>query len=171
MSDTTETTGKLRMEWCFGLNDAPERLRVAADSCLPQDRVYWTLTADMAREVAALIEARNRGELIPADEAAARVAAAYEAAANCIEDQVANDNRQNVRNAMRVAAIFIRSLDADDAQAALARLLAAAKAEGMREAYTICKGVRRGAETDDYGIGALDCAIAILAAADKVAAK
>lgn len=50
-----------------------------------------------------------------------------------------------------------------------AAALAEARREGMREAYDLCKGVRRGAETDDYGIGALDCAIAILAAAEKEA--
>ena len=56
-------------------------------------------------------------------------------------------------------------------ESALDRMLADARKEGMREAYELCKGVRKGAETDDYGIGALDCAIAILAAAEKEAAN
>lgn len=102
--------------------------------------------------------------------AAAYERAAYEAAE--MAEHIAEERNwpSGARQARQIAA-SIRAMLPADARAALDRMRAEARKEGMREAYELCKGVRKGSETDDYGIGALDCAIAILAAAEKEAGK
>lgn len=105
----------------------------------------------------------------------ALVAAAYEEAADACADypRVAPDatEAQHYDEQIEHSQACIRALTPADAKAALERRDAQMRAQGrkagMREAYELCKGVRKGAETDDYGIGALDCAIAILAAAEE----
>lgn len=85
-----------------------------------------------------------------------------------MENKVARleDERDRLRAQLHAALDQAASL-ADEHAATLDRIKAEARREGMREAYDLCKKVRKGAETDDYGIGALDCAIAIRAAAGE----
>lgn len=108
--------------------------------------------------------------MIPADVAAARVAAAYEAAALMTGPDPSNE----IATAIRAGAA------ADpDGQAALARLLAEARAEGMREAasqiMTVAKSLPVQHESKERGKCTYNWARwaegIILAAADKVAAK
>ncbi len=112
-----------------------------------------------------------------ADEHAATIAAAYEAAADTaiqhiskiqVNEPLWHEGQDWAADRISQAIRALAATD-PDGSAALNRIKAEARLEGMREAYELCKGVRRGAETDDYGIGALDCAIAILAAAEKEA--
>lgn len=130
--------------------------------------------------------------MIPADVAAARVAAAYEVAANVADyydgdgvDVELYGQRGDALHTCQDITVAIRALAAadPDGQAALARLLAEARAEGMREAGALVPGaVHKWLRTKaslgvkmqmGYVVNDMiaDVRAAILAAADKVAAK
>ena len=122
-------------------------------------------------------------ETIPKNEAAARVAAAYEAAVNACSDypRVAPDYDEWTRYDEQIehsqACIHALAAADPDGQAALARLLAAAKAEGMREAASqimaVAKSLPVQHESKERGKCTYNWARwaegIILAAADKVA--
>lgn len=67
-----------------------------------------------------------------ADEHAATIATAYEAAAVWIEGQAAGSIQKSVADALRVGAIYIRALTPADARAALDRIKAEARKKGLK---------------------------------------